>query len=112
MQGVEEVIIYSVNDGAVMKAWAQDQKIEETFVTFLADPYSELTLSLGMLLDDPGVHDVGLVNRCKRNAILFEDGVAQHVAVAEGDDDPAGDSKPDVTLAEAMLEFLASKKEL
>merc|ERR1719311_1380366 len=41
--------------------------------------------------------------RCKRHALYVEDGVIRAFEVAEGPDDPAGDAKPDVTLAESML---------
>ena len=41
--GVDEVIVYCVNDAAVMEAWAQDQGIGGSMVTFLGDPTSTLT---------------------------------------------------------------------
>jgi 2-Cys peroxiredoxin 5 len=41
--GIDEVIVYCVNDGAVMDGWAKDQMVEDSMITFLADPRSELT---------------------------------------------------------------------
>lgn len=107
---MEEVIVYCVNDGAVMQAWGENQKIANTYVTFVADPFGDLTRGLDVLMDHPGPAEVGIINRCKRNVIVFKNGVAKYVAVAEGDGDPAGDAKPDVTLAEAVLETLTSTK--
>ena len=97
---------YCVNDGAVMKAWAKALQIEGSFLKFFGDPYSDLTRSLDMVLDHPGPRGVGLINRCKRFVMLFHKGVAKFVAVAETDDDPAGDAHPDKTLAEAVLKFI------
>ena len=92
--------MYCVNDGAVMDAWGKQQKIAGSFVKFFADPGSDLTRSLGMTLDHPGAIGAGLVNRCKRFAMLFIKGVVKYVAVAEiGNPD-----KPDEqTYAEAIL---------
>jgi len=89
-----------------MQAWAADQNIAGTFITFVGDPYSDLTKSLDMVLDHPGPRGVGLINRCKRNVVLFQGGTAQFVAVAEGIDDPAGDAHPEATLADAILKFI------
>jgi len=94
---VEEVVVVSVNDGAVMKAWAKQQRIEGSFVRFLGDPLSDLTRDLGVLLEHPAVRAAGLVNRCKRFAMLFSKGVVKYFAV----DGP--DSK---TYAEAVLKFM------
>ena len=47
--GIDEVLIYCVNDGAVMEAWAADHGVEGSMVTFLADTRRELTEALGRL---------------------------------------------------------------
>ena len=52
--GVEEVLVYCVNDGAVMDGWAKDQGVEGSIVTFLADTRAELTKALGMEMTHPG----------------------------------------------------------
>jgi peroxiredoxin len=41
--------------------------------------------------------------RCKRFALYLEDGVIKVWRVSEGPDDPAGDSDPSATTAEAMI---------
>ena len=33
-KGIDEVLVYCVNDPAVMEAWAKDQKIAGSIVTF------------------------------------------------------------------------------
>jgi peroxiredoxin len=69
------VIIYCVNDGAVMDAWEMDQgAMTSSMVNFFGDPYSQLTEALDMKLVHPGPEGVGLINRCKRNAMYLEDG--------------------------------------
>ena len=100
------MLIYAVHDGAVMDAWARDFKDATPFVRFVGDPFGDLTNSLGMLLVDEGVRSVGLVDRCKRSVVVCDDGVAKVVAVAEGEGDPAGDTSPEVSLAEAVVDYM------
>merc|ERR1719373_1160895 len=50
-KGVSEVLVYCVNDGAVMEGWAKDQGIQGSMVSFLADTRSELTKALDLVLD-------------------------------------------------------------
>lgn len=102
-KGVSDVIVYCVNDGAVMTAWAADQGVEGSIISFLGDPRSEMTKALGMVLEHPGPMSVLGNPRCKRFSMLIDDGVIKTINVAEGPDDPAGDDKPDVSLAENML---------
>lgn len=91
-KGVDEVLVYCVNDAAVMEAWAKDQKIAGTNITFFADTTSALTKELDMVLDAAGpMKDLGNP-RCKRFALIVDKGVIKHVAVSEGPDDPAGDA--------------------
>lgn len=105
--GVDEVIIYCVNDGAVMMAWAEDQGVtEESMVTLFGDPYGQLTEALDMEMTHAGPKSVGIINRCKRFALYLEDGIVKIVRVAEADDDPAGDDRPDVTLADALVDAI------
>lgn len=102
------MIIYAVNDGAVMGAWSTDQGVAGSCITFLADPTSVFTKSLDLVLDDPGVMSVLGNPRCKRFSLLVDDGIVKKVNVAEGEGDPAGDNKPDISLVEQMLEDLKS----
>jgi len=100
---VSDVIVYCVNDGAVMKGWAKVQGVEGSMITFLGDPRSELTQALGLVLDHPGPMAVLGNNRCKRFSMLVENGIIKTVNVAATDNDPAGDDDPSVSLAEKML---------
>lgn len=102
-RGVDEVLIYAVNDGAVMDALAKDQGVEGSMITFLGDPSRAFTKSLDMVLDHPGPMAVLGYKRCKRFAMVVEDNTIVAWTVSEGPDDPAGDSDPSATLAEAMI---------
>lgn len=105
--GVDEVAIYCVNDGAVMKAWGKDQKIENTIVKFYADPTSAFTRAVDMELTHNGPIGLGLLGRCKRFALYVVDGEVKFQAIAEDPEfDPAGDEFPEDTLAPALLEAI------
>lgn len=113
--GVDEVIIYCVNDAAVMGSWAVDQKVSEVdFITMMGDPSSSLTTALDMEMVELGEGQAeidgvfgpfykGLVKRSKRFAMYIKDGEIVVTKVAQALTDPAGDDSPDVTLAEALL---------
>jgi len=106
-KGIDEVIVYCVNDAAVMKAWAKDQKIgDSSLINFAADKASALTQALGLVMDHPGPVSVFGMERCKRSAIVVDNGVITAVRVAEGPGDPAGDDDPSCTLAESVLKLL------
>jgi peroxiredoxin len=107
--GVDEVIVYCVNDPAVMQAWGEDQGIKGSMVSFVADPAATLTKALDMEMTHPGPPSVGIIGRCKRFAIHAVDGEIKTVRVSEGEDDPAGDSDPSASLAEGMLEAIAEE---
>jgi len=96
--------VYCVNDGAVMSAWAADQGVEGSMITFLADTRRELTEALGMTMTHPGPMSVLGTLRCKRFALYVVDGVIKVESVSEGPDDPAGDDDPSTSCVEAMLE--------
>ena len=102
--GIDEVIIYCVNDGAVMDAWAEDQGIAGSFVNMMGDPAAELTKALDVEMTDSGPPSVGIIGRCKRFALHVVDGEVKYVAISEGPGDPAGDDDPSASLAPAMLE--------
>lgn len=108
--GVDEIIVYCVNDGAVMSAWASDLGVEnseagdeEGHITFLGDPAGDLTKKLDMEMTHPGPASVGIIGRCKRFAVYAVNGEVKYVAVSEGEGDPAGDEDPSATLAPAVL---------
>jgi len=119
INGVDEVIVYCINDGAVMDAWADDQKVGRdsvgSMINFLADTHGKLTDALGLRMSHDGPLGVLGSHRSKRFSAYFDDGVLKILNVAERDDDPAGDSDPSNSLAEKMLAdivALKGKKEL
>ena len=100
--------MYCVNDGAVMKAWAADQKVNHaSLLKFYGDPYGDLTKALGLELNHPGPQGKGLMNRCKRHALHVVNGKVKAVTIAEAEDDPAGDDRPEATCAPALLEIVS-----
>lgn len=109
--GVQEVIVYCVNDGAVMDAWAKDQAVDKSdLLTMMGDPSGELTRALDLVMDHPGPVSVLGSGRCKRFALYAEDSVVKVIEVAEGPEDPAGDDHPHVSLAPNMIERIKALK--
>lgn len=100
------MIVFCVNDGAVMNAWGKDQGIGGSMVKFLADPRAEVTRALGMELTHEGpTYKLGA--RCKRFAMFVDDGAIKAVCVSESAEDPAGDDHPEATCAENMMKEVA-----
>ena len=107
--GVDEVIVFCVNDGAVMSAWSKDQGIPENgIIKLMGDPSAQLTAELDIKMTHPGPKSVGLFNRCKRTAIYAENGVVKIFKVSEKADDPAGDAFPEDTCAPSMIDAIES----
>ena len=69
----------SVNDAWVMKAWAKDQGATDK-VEMLADGNAEFTRAIGL---DADMSARGYGARCRRFAMIVDDGVVQHVAIEE-----------------------------
>lgn len=69
----------SVNDAWVMKAWAKDQGATGK-VEMLADGNAEFTRAIGL---DADMSARGYGVRCRRFAMIVDDGVVQHVAIEE-----------------------------
>jgi len=86
-----------------MKAWAKDQGVEGSMISFLADTSGAFTEALGLSITDPGPISKLGSPRCKRHALYVDDGVIKAFECAEQEGDPAGDDFPDVTLVENML---------
>lgn len=110
--GIDEIIVFCVNDAAVMDAWAKDQGIDEKgIISFMGDPRGELTKALGVEMTHPGPCGVLGSGRCKRFSAYIEEGViktfniAEDVGVAEGED-PAGDAHPEISCVEKMMKDL------
>mmetsp|Transcript_25307 Transcript_25307/g.58464 ORF Transcript_25307/g.58464 Transcript_25307/m.58464 type:complete len:202 (-) Transcript_25307:173-778(-) len=83
---IDEVMVYAVNDGAVMGIW--QKKVLQTsgsIVTCFADPAGEFTNKIGLpILDD---QEYGLVGRCPNFAILVENCVVQLLQECDPSDD-------------------------
>lgn len=105
-KGVSDVLVYCVNDGAVMDGWAKSQGVDGSIMTFLGDPRSELTKALGVVLDHAGPMSVLGNPRCQRFSMIIDDGIIKTINVAASEDDPAGDNDPSVSLVEKMLQDL------
>lgn len=88
-----------------MKAWAADQKVEGSIITFLSDPTSEFTRACDMELTNEGPISIGLLGRTKRFAMIVDNNIIKGLAVAESELDPAGDDFPQKTLADALIKM-------
>ena len=74
-------------------------------IKFMSDPNSEFTTACDMELTNDGPRSLGLINRCKRFAMIVENNVITGMAVAESEIDPAGDDFPEKTLAPALIKM-------
>jgi len=110
--GIKKVIVYCVNDAAVMQAWGKDQKVGLSLLQLMGDPAGDLTKALDMELtaDGPTI-EKGLWGRCKRHAIYAVNGEIKAINIAESEEDPAGDKHPEPTLPDTMLEVIRKIKE-
>jgi peroxiredoxin len=88
-----------------MTAWTKDQGVEGSMITMYGDPSAEFTTAVGMEMTADGPASLGIIGRCKRWAMLVDDGVVKGVAIAESEFDPAGDDFPEKTLTAALLEM-------
>ncbi|KAH7511941.1 peroxiredoxin-2B [Ziziphus jujuba] len=68
-KGIDEILLLSVNDPFVMKAWAKTYP-ENQHVKFLADGAGKYTHALGLELD---LSEKGLGVRSRRFALLVDD---------------------------------------
>ena len=93
-----------------MTAWAKDQGVEDSMITFLGDPTASFTKAVGMELTHEGPIGKGLLSRCKRFAMLVDDSTVKGVAIAESEFDPAGDDFPEKTLTDALLAMVKEAK--
>jgi peroxiredoxin len=99
------VLIFAVNDCAVMEAWARDQNVGG-MVSFFADTSMALTKALDVVMDHPGPVEALGGPRAKRFALCAEDGVIKVINVSEGPDDPAGAADFTNSSASGMLECI------
>ena len=93
-KGIDAIACVSVNDPFVMGAWGKDQNADE--ILMLADGNAEFTKACGLEMDGSGF---GMGVRCKRMAMIVDDGVVSHFAI----EPPGGIVE---TSAEKILELL------
>ncbi|MEX0619416.1 MAG: peroxiredoxin [Pseudohongiellaceae bacterium] len=75
-KGVDAIVCLAVNDAFVMDAWRQTQNADQ--ILMVGDGNGELTRAMGMEMDASG-HGMG--TRCKRLAMIVEDGTVTHLGV-------------------------------
>ncbi|HQQ64206.1 MAG TPA: peroxiredoxin [Pseudomonadales bacterium] len=75
-KGVDTIVCMAPNDAFVLGAWSKSQNAEE--ILMLADGSNEFAAALGLEWD---ARPFGLGMRCKRFAMIVEDGVVKHLAV-------------------------------
>ena len=92
-KGVEEVVVVSVNDVHVMKAWAKANDALEK-IGFLADGSAIFAKEIGLVLDG---NAFGMGTRSLRYSMLVEDGI---VKILNVEDSPG---KAEISGAEALL---------
>ena len=102
---IKEVLIYGVNDGAVMSAYAIKSKMQGSIVSMMADPSGEFTFECGMQ-QSPLDTRFGTIARSKPFAMYVVNNIVKHVAIADGDHAPE-----DVTCAPAMIQAIRTLNE-
>jgi glutaredoxin/glutathione-dependent peroxiredoxin len=85
------VAFIAVNDPFVMKSWSDASNADG--IDMLSDGNCDLTKELGLTMDGSGF---GLGNRCKRFAMIVENGVIQSLDIEEA-------GAMDVSSAESQL---------
>lgn len=111
--GIDEIMIVSVNDGAVMAAWFQHQQLQgETMFQMMGDPTGDFTRACGLELLDPRPIQKGLIGRSQRAAMIVVQNIIRYVAVSAAPDDPAGDLDPSATCHEAIIRVCRDELQL
>ena len=72
------VVFIAVNDPFVMQSWSKASNASD--IDMLADGNCDLTNELGLTMDGSGF---GLGNRCKRFAMILDDGIVQSIDIEE-----------------------------
>lgn len=78
-KGVDSIICLAVNDAFVMDAWGKAQHAEKLLM--VADGNAELAKAMGVDMDGSGY---GMGTRCKRMAMIAENGKVTHLAIEPG----------------------------
>lgn len=102
LNGVDEIMCFSVNDTFIMNEWKIDQQADN--VTFIPDGNGEFTDGMGMLVEKD---DLGFGKRSWRYSMLVKDGVVDKMFIEpEEPGDPYG-----VSDADTMLSYVAADVE-
>mmetsp|Transcript_34552 Transcript_34552/g.50735 ORF Transcript_34552/g.50735 Transcript_34552/m.50735 type:complete len:98 (+) Transcript_34552:116-409(+) len=89
-----------------MQAWADDQKVHGSIVSFLADPNANVVDAFDVELVHEGPTFKLGPKRSKRFAAYIDDGEIKAFKISEGEDDPAGDDDPSGTCVDEMLKTI------
>jgi peroxiredoxin len=95
-KGVDEIMVITVNDPFVIKAWGDATGANAAGISMLGDADGSLAQATGMAFTAPAI---GLYNRSSRFACVVEDGVVTATGV-----DAAGQC--DLSTGESILEKL------
>ncbi|MDF1665024.1 MAG: glutathione peroxidase [Planctomycetota bacterium] len=95
--GISDVFCVSVNDGFVMDAWKDNQKVEN--IRLIPDGNGELTSALGLLVDKAAL---GFGKRSWRYSMVVNDGVVEKMFI---EPDKEGDPF-EVSDADTMLNYI------
>ena len=74
-KGITKIICLAVNDPNVMKAWGQNQNVENK-IFMVGDPFCNFTRAIGAEVDKS---EKGLGIRSNRYTILLEDGIVKKI---------------------------------
>jgi peroxiredoxin len=101
--GIDDIYCISVNDGFVMNAWAQDQKIEK--VKLIPDGNAYFTRSMGMLVNKS---NLGFGDRSWRYAMVVDNGVITKLFVEAGMCDNSDTDPYEETTPQNVFEYIKS----
>lgn len=98
-QGIDDIIVISVNDTFVMRKWLLDQDCLDK-ITFIPDGNGEFTREMGMLVEKT---NLGFAYRSWRYAMIVDDMNVERMFVEPGfshncETDPYGESSPENVL--------------
>ena len=79
-KGIDEILVYCVNDAAVMEAWSDKMNVKpKSLVTMLADPGCKFTEAMGLAMPaDEVPPQLGYV-RSKRYAAVFNEALRRRL---------------------------------
>mmetsp|Transcript_7540 Transcript_7540/g.15645 ORF Transcript_7540/g.15645 Transcript_7540/m.15645 type:complete len:97 (+) Transcript_7540:316-606(+) len=94
-----------------MKSWCEDNNANDSMLTFIADPFGNLTKGLKMENVSPKPPDLfGLIGRCKRFAMVVKDGQIQSTQISYTEIDPLGAYDPSATSIKNILKVCNTLK--